>query len=124
MTLLICIGTFLLGVVSSSLSGKVNQQLTLPADLDVFQTLAAVVNANLPWATKLVYLATKLVYLAAPNLQFLYPADAITQGHSLVHNLEGDFSLGMFGMVSAYAALYCTVILSLAVILFQRREVG
>lgn len=124
MTLLICIATFLLGVVSSSLSGKVNQELALPADLDVFQSLVAVVNANLPFATKAVYLITKLVYLLVPNLQFLWPADAITQGHSLVHNLDGEFTLSVFGLVTAYAALYCTVVLCLAIILFQRREVG
>ena len=124
MTLLVCISAFLLGVASSSLSGKVNQALSLPIDLGVFDSLQAVFQANLPWATKLVYSFTKLLYLVVPNLQFLWPADAITQGHSLVHDGEGNFSLTVIGLVSGYATLYTAVVLSLAVLLFQRREVG
>jgi ABC-type transport system involved in multi-copper enzyme maturation permease subunit len=124
MTLLVCIGVFLMGVASSSLSGKVNEAMLLPIDLGVFDSFVAVVEANLPVATKLVYGFTKLLYLVVPNLQFLWPADAITQGHSLVHDGDGNFSLTVLGLVTAYASLYCGVVLALAVLLFQRREVG
>ena len=124
MTLLICVGVFLLGIITSSLSGKVNLALSLPADLDVISSVIAVVQANLPWATKLVYGLTKLLYVTVPNLQFLWPADAISQGHSLIHDRAGDFSLRMLGLISAYAGLYTTVVLAAAVVLFQRREVG
>ena len=124
MTLLICGGVFLLGIITSSLSGKVNQALALPADLDVFRSVVAVLQANLPFLTKLVYTATKLLYVLVPNLQFLWPADAISQGHSLIHNRAGDFSLRILGSITAYAALYTTVVLAAAVALFQRREVG
>ncbi len=124
MTLLICVGVFLLGIITSSLSGKVNIELSLPADLDVISSTLAVFQANLSWATKLIYGFTKLLYVLVPNLQFLWPADAITQGHSLIHDRAGRFSLSILGLVSAYATLYTTVVIALAVILFQRREVG
>jgi ABC-type transport system involved in multi-copper enzyme maturation permease subunit len=124
MTLLVCIGAFLLGVITSSLSGKVNEALALPTDLDVFQSIIAVFQANLPWATMTIYALAKLMYLLLPNLQFLWPADAISQGHSLLHTADGDFTLSVIGMVSGYTLLYITVVLALAVLLFQRREVG
>lgn len=124
MTLLICIATFLVGAVTSSLSGRVNQRLSLPADLDVFQSFVAVLAANTTAAQKTADVAQKLLYILAPNLQFLWPADAITQGHSFVHNADGNFTLSVFLLVTAYATLYTLVVLALAVLLFQRREVG
>lgn len=124
MTLLICVATFLIGAVTSSLSGKVNQRLSLPADLDVFQSFVAVITANTTAAQKTADVAQKLLYILAPNLQFLWPADAITQGHSFVHDFDGNFTLSVVALVTAYAVLYTTVVLALAVLLFQRREVG
>ncbi|MEM8737962.1 MAG: hypothetical protein AAGG38_05715 [Planctomycetota bacterium] len=124
MTLLICISTFFLGAITSSLSGKVNERLALPAELDTFQSLLAVLGANLEPATKAAFVAAKVLYLVVPNLQFLWPADAITQGHSLIHDEDGRFTLAVLGLTSSYAALYITVVLALAVVLFQRREVG
>jgi hypothetical protein len=51
-----------------------------------------------------------------PNLQFFWPADALTQGHPI--------TLGYLGSLSLYAACMVTAILSLAVLLFQGRDVG
>lgn len=51
-----------------------------------------------------------------PNLQFFWPADALTQGHPI--------TLGYLGSLSLYVACLVTAILSLAVILFQGRDVG
>ena len=51
-----------------------------------------------------------------PNFQFFWPADALTQGHPI--------PLGHLGRVSLYAACLSTAALSLAVILFQSRDVG
>ncbi len=51
-----------------------------------------------------------------PNLQYLWHADALTQGHKL--------TFSHVGLVSAYAILFITSILSMAVALFQTREVG
>ncbi|MEM1108991.1 MAG: ABC transporter permease subunit [Planctomycetota bacterium] len=124
MTLIICIATFIVGAATSSLSGKVNQRLSLPADLDVFQSMIAVINANTTAAQKTADVAQKLLYLLAPNLQFLWPADAITQGHSFVHDIDGNFTLAVFASITLYSALYTVVVLALAVLLFQRREVG
>ncbi len=124
MTLMICIGTFVLGAVTSSLSGKVNERLNLPHDLDVFASVAAVLGADSSLAQKTADLASKAIYLVMPNLQFLWPADAITQGHSLLFLDDGSLSLVAVGQVSLYAGLYTLAVLALAVVLFQRREVG
>ncbi|MCP3905136.1 MAG: hypothetical protein GY715_16040 [Planctomycetes bacterium] len=51
-----------------------------------------------------------------PNFQVLWLSDALTQGHAI----PGSY----VGRVAIYGALYIGVALSLAVILFQRREVG
>ena len=124
MTLLVCIGAFVLGAVTSSLSGKVNERLNVPADLDVFGSIAAVLGGSGTFAQKAADLASKALYLLVPNLQFLWPADAITQGHSLITGAEGTFSLVAVGQVSLYAGCYTLALLALATILFQRREVG
>ena len=54
--------------------------------------------------------------MLVPNLQFFWPADAITQ--------DTPITFGLFGLVSGYAALQITAILAVAVALFQNREVG
>ena len=51
-----------------------------------------------------------------PNLQLFWPADALTQGHAI--------PLWHLGWLAAYAAALITVALSLAVLLFQSRDVG
>ena len=51
-----------------------------------------------------------------PNLQFFWPADALTQGSTI--------TLGHLGTVTAYAVCLIAAAMSLAVILFQRRDVG
>jgi len=115
---------FMLGAVTSSLSGKVNERLNLPHDLEVLASVSAVFGADSSWAQKAADVASKLIYLVVPNLQFLWPADAITQGHSLISLDDGSLSFVALGQVSLYAALYTTALLALAVVLFQRREVG
>jgi hypothetical protein len=54
--------------------------------------------------------------VAVPNLQFFWPADALTQGHAITG--------GYIGAVTLYAAFVAAAMLSLAVLLFQRRDVG
>jgi ABC-type transport system involved in multi-copper enzyme maturation permease subunit len=124
MTLLICGGVFVIGLISNSLSGWVNQRLTLPTDLGVYGSLPAIASADVSLLERLSFYAAKAVYLISPNLQFLWPADAITQGHSLVHNADGEFTLQVIGLVTLYASLYTAVVLCIAIALFQRREVG
>ncbi|MEM1446528.1 MAG: ABC transporter permease subunit [Planctomycetota bacterium] len=124
MTLLICIGVFFAGLASNSLSGWVNQRLGLPHDVGVYQSIGAIFTADIGWGLALAYFASKVVYLVLPNLQFFWPADAISQGNSMIHDLGGNFTLVPVLSVTLYAALYLLVLVCLATALFQRREVG
>jgi ABC-2 type transport system permease protein len=87
-TLLVCVGVFLVGLVG-----------------EYFLTVAA---AGRAWLRPLA--------AVVPNLQFFWPADALTQGHPITP--------AYLGTVSAYAACLVGGVLSLAVILFQERDVG
>jgi ABC-type transport system involved in multi-copper enzyme maturation permease subunit len=124
MTLVICLGVFALGLVSNAMSAWVDQQVLLLGGAGVWQSLGAIFAADLSIAQTIAYVAVKVVVLLAPNLQLLWPADAIGQGHSLIHDTAGELSLTYIGSVSAYAAVYTVGVLGLAVLLFQRREVG
>ncbi|MCC6579889.1 MAG: ABC transporter permease subunit [Phycisphaeraceae bacterium] len=88
MTLLICCSLFFLGLGSQSIFGR---------------------YANDSFIARVLYVMT-------PNLQILWPADALTQGHNL--------TLGYLGLTAVYVVLMITAILGLAVALFQNREVG
>ncbi|MEX2543669.1 MAG: ABC transporter permease subunit [Phycisphaeraceae bacterium] len=116
MTLMVCIGAFLLGLVSNSFSAWVDLQLNVPRGTDVFDSLGAIFRADVSLGQQLLYLVAKLAYLVLPNLQFLWPADALTQGSTI--------TLGHVGIVTVYALLYIGVVLGLAIALFQTREVG
>lgn len=96
MTLMACVGVFLGGLVSEYFLGTiVGEGWGGPAW-----------SRWLAWPT----------YAALPNMQFFWPADALTQGH--------EITLGHFGSVSLYAAAMIVAFLSLAVVLFQQRDVG
>jgi hypothetical protein len=53
---------------------------------------------------------------AVPNLQFFWLVDAISQGHKIPNRYVG--------LVVAYAGVQITALLTVAVMLFQRRDVG
>ncbi len=107
---------FFIGLVSNSLSAWTNEQIGLATNVDPGPALLAVFTADITWAMMFVCLLAKGIYLVMPNLQFLWPADAITQGN--------PFSFGHVLTVTGYAALYIAIVLSVAVALFQTREVG
>jgi hypothetical protein len=88
MTLAICLGVFLLGLISEYALG-------LFADR---------------------YAVLQVLYWVTPNMQLLWPADALTQGN--------DFSARYVASVTGYTTMYVTAVLALAVSLFQTREVG
>ncbi|MFN9369965.1 MAG: ABC transporter permease [Planctomycetia bacterium] len=93
LTLLVCVGAFLMGLVSEYFLGG-----SLAAEA------APLERSILP------------VDLAVPNLQFFWPADALTQGHAI----SGRY----FASVTLYGLCMVAALLSGAVILFQRRDVG
>jgi len=88
MTLLICAGVFMFGLVSQFMLGAKAAGRPLVG----------------------------MLYRLTPNFQFLWPADALTQGH--------DFSPAYVGMAVGYSVLMIAGILCLAITLFQTREVG
>jgi ABC-type transport system involved in multi-copper enzyme maturation permease subunit len=99
MTLVLCFGVFLVGLVSEYFLGTV---VSKPVGDGGPSPLAKL----LAWP----------VYAAIPNLQFFWSADALTQGNPM--------TAGYFGSVSLYAALVVGAVISLAVLLFQGRDVG
>jgi ABC-2 type transport system permease protein len=87
-TLLVCVGMFLVGLVG-----------------EYFLSLA---TAGQVWLQPLAAIV--------PNLQFFWPADALTQGSTI--------TLGYLGTVTLYAGCLVAAAMSVAVILFQQRDVG
>lgn len=87
-TLLVCCGAFLVGLVG-----------------EYFLSAAA---AGREWLRPMV--------AVVPNLQFFWPADALTQGSTITP--------GYLGLVTLYTACLVAAAISLAVMLFQRRDVG
>lgn len=124
MTLLVCIGVFLVGLVSNSLSQLVDRRIGIPEGMGLLPGIQMIFTAPEPFHLKIVYLLTKVGYVLFPNLQFLWPADPITQGNSLIHNINDEFSLTHVASLTAYAVLYIGVVLCVATSLFQTREVG
>jgi ABC-type transport system involved in multi-copper enzyme maturation permease subunit len=88
MTLLICLAMFLVGLSSDYMFGRFVEQQP----------------------------AAWIGYALAPNLQYMWLADALTQQHPV----NGSYVL----MVTGYSALYTLAVLCLATALFQTRETG
>ena len=116
MTLMACIGVFALGTMSNSLSQTINIKLSIPASTDYYHSLAAIMQADILFYQKFLYSLAKIIYMIVPNLQFFWTADAITQ--------DSPITLGLFGMLTGYAALQIVAVLSIAIAMFQNREVG
>jgi ABC-2 type transport system permease protein len=116
MTLLLCIGVTLGGMLSSLLHHWSHDKLGITMQGGTFDSLSTILAAETSLHLKVVYGLAQLFYMLLPNLHFLWPADAITQGNAI--------SVGHVLTVSAYAALYSTAMLALAVFMFQQREVG
>ena len=124
MTLMVCLGVFLIGLVSGSLDQIIDQELGLSTTLGPGQTYAAIFASDAGLGLKAVFALLQTMQLVLPNLQLFWPADAITQGNSLIRNLEGELSFTYLASTAAYAVLYVAAVLGIAVALFQRREVG
>lgn len=120
--LLLFEATLLLAAVAIAASTRLGSVMTmmtsgvvLLAGLVSEYFLGSLVAGTMPgplWARVLAWPA----YAVVPNMQFFWAADALTQGHSI--------SLGHVGSVTLYAACMIAALLSLAVALFQSRDVG
>lgn len=116
MTLLVCIGVFVLGLINNSVAQFVDRQVNVPSGASTWDSFVHVLTADQSILIKLFYLLAKLTYVLLPILQFLWPADALVA--------DNPFTAGHVALVTAYSLLYIAVVLCVAVILFQRREVG
>ena len=102
MTLCICLMVFALGLVSEPVFGKFLEDF----DPGRYSTVLGIVLKT----------GAHLMYAITPNLQFLWQADALTNHYTV--------AMEHVAYVSGYALLQVTAFLSLAVALFQTREVG
>jgi ABC-type transport system involved in multi-copper enzyme maturation permease subunit len=116
MTLLVCTGIFALGLVSNSFDDLVDQKLEITQNLGMWNGLQAVFETDIAWPLKLIFGLVKALHLLLPNLQFLWAGQAITQGNTI--------HLSHLATLTAYSVLYTIAVLGVAVILFERREVG
>lgn len=116
MTLLVCVGVFVIGLINNSFSQFVDRQLNVPGDVSVWESIMAVFTADTAIHLKIFYALAKLLYVLLPNLQFLWPADALARGN--------PFTAVHLVTVTGYSVLATLMILCIAVALFQRREVG
>ncbi|MEM6259027.1 MAG: hypothetical protein AAGI37_12000 [Planctomycetota bacterium] len=124
-TLVACLGVVIpLGLTSGGLNQLVNTATGIEAGAGLFESVRAVLESEIPGPRKAAYLLAKAVYVVAPNFQFHWPADAIAQGNSLLHDTEGNISFSYLGTVSAYTAAYITAVLGLGTALFQSKEVS
>jgi len=124
MTLMICLGVFLVGLISGTFDQIVETQLGVSTTLGPAQVFQVIWTSDANIGLKLVYSLLQTMYLLLPNLQYFWPADAISLGNSLIRNEDDQFSLAYLGSVFAYAFFYIVAVLAAAIALFQNREVG
>ena len=101
MTLVVCAVVFVLGLVSHFFATE---------------SAKALANVDSSVGHQVLYAFVRIIHFLVPNLQYLWQADALSQGHPV--------SLGHVAVVSLYGSLYVLAALSVAVALFQTREVG
>ncbi|QDU35308.1 ABC-2 family transporter protein [Poriferisphaera corsica] len=116
MTILLSFGFFALGLISNSLNQLTNQRLEISPHIGFFESFSHIFAADAPFYTKLIYAAAKSIYLITPNMQLLWPGDALLQ--------DKPFTLIAFMTPAIYGILFTAAILAIAVALFQKREVG
>ncbi|QQE10284.1 hypothetical protein JD969_12310 [Planctomycetota bacterium] len=116
MTILISIAFFAFGLISNSLNQWTNARLEIPTHVGLFESFSTIFASQDPLYSKLIYAAAKGIYAVAPNIQLLWPADALIQEH--------PFTVGAFSTAAFYALLLIAAILAVAIALFQKREVG
>jgi hypothetical protein len=109
-TLLATVGFFLLGLLSDWLFAR-----RIGALSDTFESLGQTTTAPLD-GLHMQYWFFKAMHSIVPNFQVFWLADAITQ--------EAAIPADYLAWTLPYGALMIIIALAIAVILFQRREVG
>lgn len=124
MTLMVCLVVLAIGLFTGKISQSVDAAMGIPEAASVWESLSIIAGSDNSFARKALYIAGKSLYLVAPNFQFHWPTDAITQGNSLIEDQDGRFSLSYLTGVTAYTTAYIAALLALGVALFQKREVA
>lgn len=124
-TLVICLGVVIpMGLMAGALNQLVNTATGIEAGTGLIESTRAILATDIPAPRQAAYLFAKAIYIIAPNFQFHWPADAIAQGNSLIHDAQGKLSFTYFNTVSLYTLSYITAVLALGVALFQSKEVS
>jgi ABC-2 type transport system permease protein len=145
MTLCVTLGVFFFGLLSDWLFGRQLERidavwlerakgLGLTETVDQVRTIALTTGeiehpvtqiqvATVPlshmahgWGERFEHALCSVGYAVLPNFESFWFSDALTQGHVI--------PLALLGRVVLYGVLYTIVALCVAVVLFQRREVG
>jgi ABC-2 type transport system permease protein len=124
MNLVVCTGVFLFGLISDYLTFLVQKPFQLnisdtenqAASLSFLDQAWTVLTASASIMSKFLFFLINALYAILPNIQFFWPADALTQDHT--------FTPSYLAMTLGYSLLMTAGVLCLAVILFQDREVG
>ena len=117
LTLLVTCGFFMLGLLSDWLFGRPSNQIA--ENLRESAEVAAATDtapATLQGFAFLEYWSRVIAHKVVPNFQVFWLADAVNQGHPI--------PAGYIGYTMSYGAALILAALSIAVMLFQRREVG
>ena len=112
MTLVLMFGLFFLSVWAGPVGRSIDQKLAVPEGRGLLYVLGTDAGVDV----KAMYLFSEVMQSIVPNLQYLWAADAMTQGH--------EIPLYHVGLLSLYSLLFVVALVSLAVVLFQTREVG
>ena len=110
LTLVTTIGAFLIGLLSDWLFGRRIARIS-----EIFETLGQTTTAPFD-GLHIEFWFLKVLYAVVPNFQVFWLADAITQ--------ESSIPTDYLAWTIPYGFLLILIALSLAVVLFQRREVG
>lgn len=118
LTLLVTCGFFVLGLLSDWLFGRPAQQILARATEGGGEGTdpATISPSALQGLELLEYWSLNLAHKVVPNFQVFWLADAVNQGHAI----PGPYVLVTLG----YGALVIAAALFIAIMLFQRREVG
>ena len=118
LTLLITCGFFMMGLLSDWIFGRPAAAIMaaatkkMPAPEDGVDALPVVLEGS----EKIQYALLNFAHMITPNFQIFWLADAVNQEHAI--------PAGYISSTMLYGVLLIVAALSLAVILFQRREVG